>query len=115
MITAIKSFRYAVRGLTTTWKEEQNFKIEVFVAIAVLFYAFYFSFTFAETVFCLLAVVMVLVAEIINTIVEDLCNKIQPNQDPVIEKIKDMSAAFVLITVMGSIAVGVLVLINHFT
>ncbi len=115
MITAIKSFKYAVRGLKSTWKEEQNFKIEVFVGFIVLFYAFYFSFTFAETVFCLIAVVMVLVAEIINTIVEDLCNKIQPNQDPVIEKIKDMSAAFVLVTVFGSIGVGLLVLINHFT
>lgn len=115
MITAIKSFKYAVRGLTTTWKEEQNFKIEVFIGFIVLFYAFYFSFTFTEIVFCLIAVVMVLVAEIINTIVEDLCNKIQPNQDPVIEKIKDMSAAFVLVTVAGSIGVGLLVLVNHFT
>ncbi len=115
MITAIKSFKYAVRGLTNTWKEERNFKIEVFVGFVVLFYAFYFSFTFAEIVFCLIAVTMVLVAEIINTIVEDLCNKVQPNQDPAIEKIKDMSAAFVLLTVLSSVFIGVMVLINHFT
>jgi len=114
MITAIKSFRYAVNGLKTVWREEQNFKIEVFIGAIVVFYSFYFSFTFAETVFCIIAVVMVLVVEIINTIVEDICNKIQPNQDPLIEKIKDMSAAFVLITVLGSLAVGVLVLVNHF-
>ncbi len=114
MITAIKSFRYAVKGLKTVWREEQNFKIEVFVAFVVVFYSFYFSFTFAETVFCIIAVVMVLVAEIINTIVEDICNKIELNQDPIIMKIKDMSAAFVLLTVLGSVAIGVLVLVNHF-
>lgn len=114
MITAIKSFRYAVNGLKTVWREEQNFKIETFVGAIVVFYSFYFSFTFTETVFCIIAVVMVLVAEIINTIVEDICNKIEPKEDSQIKKIKDMSAAFVLLTVMGSIAVGVMVVINHF-
>jgi len=114
MITAIKSFRYAVNGLKTVWKEEQNFKIEAFIGAIVVFYSFYFSFTFTEKVFCIIAVVMVLVAEIINTIVEDVCNKIQPEQDSQIKKIKDMSAAFVLLTVIGSLAIGILVLVNHF-
>jgi diacylglycerol kinase len=114
MIKTLKSFNYAVKGLISTWKEEPNFRIEVIVAVLVLFCMFYFSFTLAEIAFCILVITMVLTAEIVNTIIEDVCNKIEPNHDPFIEKIKDMSSAFVLLSTLGSLAIGIIVFYNHF-
>ena len=110
----LKSFGYAIKGLTSTWREEPNFRIEVVVAVAVLFCMFYFNFTLAEIAFCILVITMVLTAEIINTIIEDVCNKIEPNPDPFIEKIKDMASAFVLLSTLGSVAIGLIVFYNHF-
>ena len=57
---------------------------------------------------------MVLSAEILNTAVEDLCNKIEPNQDNAIGKIKDVVAAFVLVAVIGAIFLVVMTFANHF-
>lgn len=114
MLRIIKSFVYALRGLHTTWKEELNFRIEVVVAVAALSCVYFFEFTFVEASLFVFAVTLVLVLEIINTIVEDICNKIEPNEDPVIEKIKDMSASFVFLGGLGAVAVGVFVLVHHF-
>ncbi len=110
----INSFIFACRGLRNTWREEINFRIEVLVMLCLSFFIFYFKFSLAETAFCLVAVTMVLSAEIINTAIEDLCNKIEPNHDPVIGKIKDTASAFVLVSTLGSIAVGCIVFYNHF-
>ncbi|HEY4509317.1 MAG TPA: diacylglycerol kinase family protein [Candidatus Paceibacterota bacterium] len=110
----ISSFRFAWNGLKTVWREEHNFRVEVLVAVIVVFSIFYFGFSFFESALCVLAITLVLCAEIINTVVEDLCDKVQLNPDPIIAKIKDTAGAFVLVSVLGSIVVGLLVFYNHF-
>ena len=115
MITKVTiSLKSALNGLTTTWKEEHNFRIEIIAAIAVIFCIFYFHFSFIESSVCIIAITIVLSAEIINTVVEDLCNKVEPKYDSVIGKIKDTSGAFVLVSALGSLILGVLVFFHHF-
>lgn len=114
MEKTIKSFRDSLKGLKTVAREERNFKIEIVFACAVLFFIFYFEFTIIESLFLLTAILLVLTAEIINTAVEDLCDRVESNHDKVIGKIKDIMAAYVLVTVIGSIVIGLLVFYNHF-
>lgn len=115
MITkTINSFRYAMRGLVTVWKEESNFRIETLAMALVVFCMFYFDFSFIEKTLCILVITIVLSAEILNTAIEDLCNKVEPSHDFVIAKIKDTSSAFVLVSSLGALVVGVLVFLNHF-
>lgn len=109
-----KSFRDALNGLKIVATEERNFKIEIFFSILVLLLAFYFGLTFIEKSVLILCIVLVLAGEIINTAVEDICNKIEPNEDNVIGKIKDIMAAYVLVSVFGAVIVGLLIFINHF-
>jgi undecaprenol kinase len=111
---ARRSFRYALNGLKTVWKEEHNFQIEVVVAVLVLFSLYYFQFSLVESALVVLAVIIVITAEIVNTAVEDICNKIEPEFDHAIGKIKDTMAAYVLVAVGGSIVLGILVFIHHF-
>ncbi len=115
MITKIfHSFLFAWNGLKTTWSEEQNFRIEILVGTIVIFFIVFFDFTFEESSILILAVTLVLIAEIINTAIEDLCNKVEPQLDPIIGKIKDTVAAFVLISCLGSFVVGCMVFYHHF-
>lgn len=115
MTRTIKSFKYAIKGLQTTWEEEFNFRVEVSIAFVVILCIFYFNFSFLEASLSVFAITLVLVLEIINTVVEDICNKIEPSQDPIIAKIKDISASFVFTGSLGALIVGVFVLLNHFT
>ncbi len=107
------SFSFAWNGLRTTWREEQNFKIEVVGATLVIFFIFYFRFSFVESALCIMAITIVLSAEIINTALEDLCDKIESRHDPIIGKVKDTTGAFVLISVLGATIVGALVFYHH--
>ncbi len=108
------SFGYAWRGLRTTWDEEYNFRIETVVSVLVIFCIFFFHFSFVEAVVCILSIMMVLTAEIINTAIEDVCDKIEPAYDTVIGKIKDTTSAFVLVSCFGAFVLGVLVFWHHF-
>lgn len=114
MLRTIKSFKYAWNGLKTVWREETNFRAEVFAGLCVVVSIFYFNLNLVESSLIVFAITLVLVSEIINTIVEDICNKIQPEQDQVIGKIKDMSASFVFLSSLGALVVGILVFYNHF-
>ena len=109
-----KSFVYALRGLKTVWNEERNFRIEILIAIFVALFAYFNRFSLIETTLLVVAIVMVIAGEIVNTTVEDLCNKIEPSHDVAIGKIKDMMAGFVLVNSIGASLVGLLVFLNHF-
>lgn len=115
MITkVINSLSFAFKGLVTTWREEHNFRIEVVSSLVVIFCLFYFKFSYVESALCVLTIAVVLSAEIINTVIEDLCNKIEPSYDPIIAKLKDTSGAFVLVSGLGAFVVGLIIFIHHF-
>ena len=114
MIKLINSFGWAMNGLLTVWREEVNFRIETAIAIVVIGGGVYLNFTKLEWAFILVCISAVLSAEILNTAVEDLCNKIEPNTDPVIGKIKDMMSGFVLVVCITSAIIGAMVFTNHF-
>ncbi|MFZ2522599.1 MAG: diacylglycerol kinase family protein [Minisyncoccia bacterium] len=110
----INSFGYAYRGIRTVFLEERNFKIEAFIALVVSIFAYAFDFSPIEILFCLVAITIVLLSEIINTAMEDLCTKVEPNHDHTIGKIKDIMAGFVLVSSVGALLIGVIVFYNHF-
>ncbi len=114
MQKTLKSFFDALRGLEAVLKEERNFKLEVLASVGVIVFASYFKFDPNEYIPLLIAIFMVLTAEIINTVIEDLCDKIEPNHNSVIKKVKDMMAAYVLVTGVGAIVIGFFVLYSHF-
>lgn len=110
----IKSFVDAINGVRTVLNEERNFRIEILAMLLVTFCVVYFKFSFIESTFCVVAIVIVLCAEMLNTAVEDLCNKVEPNYDSVIGKIKDIMGGFVLLSSVGAFVIGVLVFWHHF-
>ena len=109
----IQSFGFAVNGIVAVWREERNFRIEVTMAGVVSAFGIYLEFTKLEWAIILVCIAAVLAAEILNTAVEELCNKIEPNINPIIGKIKDMTAGLVLIVSLFSVVIGVMVFTNH--
>lgn len=108
-----RAFTYAASGLRAVWKEERNFRIQVAVGILVCAGMAYFGFSAIESAICFVAIALVLCGEIVNTALEDLCDKVEPNRDPAIGKIKDMMAAYALVSSLGALLAGILILKNH--
>ena len=108
----IKSFGWAANGLKAVWIEERNFKIEVAIAILAVVSAAISDFMQWQWILLVLIIAFVLMGEIVNTAVEDICNKIEPNQDPAIGKIKDTMAAYVLVSSIAAAVAGLLLFLS---
>ncbi len=107
------SFKWAINGIHTVWREEVNFRIEVAVAVAVVAVGIWLQFSRLEWIIIVGCILAVLAAEILNTAVEDLCNKVEPNTDLVIGKIKDIMGGFVLVVSLGAAIMGVILFSNY--
>lgn len=107
------SFKWAMNGIRTVWQEEVNFRTESAIALVVLADAVYLGFSKLEWIIIIGCIGAVLSSEILNTAVEDLCNKIEPNTDPIIGKIKDTMGGFVLVICASSSIIGLLVFSNY--
>lgn len=107
----LKSFGWAAHGFKTVLKEELNFRVQVAVAVLVIVAGFIRCLSALEWALLVFAIALVLMAEMVNTAVEDICDKVQPNHDAVIGKVKDIMAGYVLLSAVAATVIGVLVFI----
>lgn len=114
MSKVIESFGWAIHGFRTVWKEEANFRIETGIAFVLVVVGMVLRFSAFEWIVLVGAIATVLAAEILNTAIEDLCNKVEPKFDPVIGKVKDIMAGFVLFTACAAVIFGLLLFTLHF-
>ncbi|MES2409740.1 MAG: diacylglycerol kinase family protein [Patescibacteria group bacterium] len=103
------SLKCAAKGIKTVLKEEQNFQIEIIIALFTILLGIFLNISNIEMAIIIISIIIVLTAEIVNTAIEDLCDKIEPHHDSIIGKIKDIMAGFVLITSIGTVVVGLII------
>ncbi len=111
MLKIIKSFSYAFNGIKYCFKNELNFKVQLFFAIVTVGLGLSFSLSITEWIIILFCIGIVLSAELFNTVIEIICNKIEPNYHCTIKIIKDVSAAAVLVLSVVSAIIGLLIFI----
>ncbi|UEQ77934.1 diacylglycerol kinase [Chryseobacterium arthrosphaerae] len=104
-----KSFLNAFRGVFAMIKTERNFQIELAAFLINLFLIFYFNLSGTDAALILLVSAAVLSAEIFNTAIERICDLIQPDFDPRIGFIKDISAGAVILMAIAAVIIGVII------
>jgi diacylglycerol kinase len=107
----IQSFSYAFQGLRTFFQTQHNAWIHLFTSIVVVASGFYFGLNENEWLWIAVAIVMVFITEMLNTSIEFLSDFISPEIHPLIKKVKDVSAAAVLIASIGAIIIGLIVFV----
>lgn len=105
----IYSFGYALKGLAATFKTEQNFRIHTLAVLVVVATGIYFDITPTQWAIQLIVCGMVLTAELLNTASEKLIDKLHPQHDPIIGKIKDTLAAAVLVCAITSVVIALII------
>ncbi len=109
------SFRYAARGVARVAHEEQNFRIELWIAVAVVALMFIFNLTITERSILSLAIILTLVLELMNSIFERMVDLLKPRIHNYVEDIKDIMAGTVLVASLGSLLIGILIFWPHFS
>ncbi len=105
----LKSFSHALRGVRVVFTHEQNFRIQVVAAAAVVFFATWFGVKRNEWIVLLLLIAAVLGLELMNAVIERLADAFKPRIHPIIKEVKDMMAATVLIVSFIAAIIGVII------
>ncbi|UCC94488.1 MAG: diacylglycerol kinase family protein [Candidatus Omnitrophota bacterium] len=103
-----ESFLGALKGLAVVLKSERNARIIFLVGLIVLITAIFLQFPFNELVILIIVVISVFVCEVFNTLVENICNMIKPENDPHVKILKDIASAAVFIACIGALAIGMI-------
>lgn len=102
----LKSFRYALRGVVRTAREERSFRIHLTAVCYVTWAGFLAELDGPSWTAVLLCCGAVLAAELGNTALEHICDAACPAQNPRIAAAKDAAAGAVLVLAIGSVGVA---------
>lgn len=108
----LKSFVYAFQGLNYAWTE-RNFKLHIVSMCIAIGFGIYFSISLIEWTAIVICIGGVLALETMNTAIENLVDKISPEQNELAGRIKDLSAAAVLIFSIAALIVGLIVFLPY--
>ncbi|KKP67197.1 MAG: diacylglycerol kinase [Candidatus Moranbacteria bacterium GW2011_GWE1_35_17] len=107
------SFKCATRGLQYVIRNERNFRIELVVAIFIVFLSIIFGIKIWEFIIVVFLITGVLVTELMNTVVERVVDILEPRVHPFARLIKDITAGVVLISALVSFLVGLLIFLPY--
>ena len=114
-LSLIDSFNYAIEGVIHVLRTHRNMRIHFAVAVAVLVAAVWKGVNRFELIALLLAITFVLVAEMINSAIEQTIDLSTTSFDPLAKLAKDIAAGAVLIAAINAIAIGYLVFSHAFS
>ncbi len=106
----IRSFKFAFVGIWTMLKSQHNAWVHACATVAVVLAGFYFHVSTPEWCWLVLAIMAVWTAEALNTAFEFLADVASPEFHPLVKHSKDVAAGGVLISAIGSVVIGLLVL-----
>lgn len=109
----IRRFKCAFVGMWTLLKSQRNAWVHAFATVAVLIAGVFFGVSSAEWSWLVLALMAVWTAEALNTALELLADAASPEFHPLVKHSKDVAAGAVLISAIGAVVIGVLVLGPH--
>ncbi len=105
----VKSLRHALAGLRNILRSERNARIHLMVALLVLVAAWVLDVSNEGFAAIFFAILLVFLAEIMNTTIEKTLDLIDTKQRPEIKLIKDMAAGAVLVAALGAFIIGIAV------
>ena len=109
LINRIRSVGFAFRGAILLIRTEASIKVQVFIGILMTAAGFFFEISSTEWTVQILAIALVLGTEGMNTAIEKLADFVQPDHDPKIGFIKDISAGAVMLVSIAACIVGLII------
>ena len=102
-----RSFRCAMRGVALCVGQERNFRVHLCATIYELAFSATVGLPWPSVAVLLLAIGMVLAAELANSAVERLCDRDWNGYSPLVRDAKDMAAGAVLICAGIAVIIGI--------
>lgn len=108
-----ESLSYAIRGLRGALVSQRHLRFHVGAALVVAAAGIGLEITPGDWGLLVLAIGLVLVAELVNTAIETLVDLVEPRQHPVAGKAKDIAAGAVLVAAATAVVIGIIVFYKY--
>ncbi|HSD84618.1 MAG TPA: diacylglycerol kinase family protein [Anaerolineae bacterium] len=105
----IRSFGYAFAGLGHGLHTQVNLRIHVAITIGVVAAGLLLQISTVEWAILVVTIMIVMAAELFNTALEALIDRVGPEYHPLSKVAKDTAAGAVLIGAIGAVIVGLLI------
>ncbi len=108
--TWIQSANVAIEGIIYAVKTERHMRYHLFIAAAALILSLILNISRIEFIILSLAIVLVLVAEMLNTAIETTVDMVAESYHPLAKIAKDVAAGVVLLASIGALTLGYFIL-----
>ena len=102
---------FALNGLGTAWHREHSFRTQAVLAILAVVFLVVVRPAIVWWAIIAITITLVLAIELMNSAFEALVDHLHPDRHPEIRIIKDMAAGAVLLTSIGALTIGGLLLL----
>jgi diacylglycerol kinase len=106
----LASFRNAFHGLRFALQTQRNARIHLTVTLSVLVAGLGLGLTLTEWCLIILSIGMVWMAELSNTVLENVVDLLCPEYNTLAKTAKDVKAGVVVVASFSAVLVGVLIL-----
>ncbi|MBU2542206.1 diacylglycerol kinase [Patescibacteria group bacterium] len=104
-----QSFKNAWWGVKYVFKNEQNFRVQLFIAFLVILASFVLKISRAEYILIFLIIILIIILEFLNSAVEKFIDVLKPRLSFQIKAVKDIMAATVFLASLGSLGIGTII------
>lgn len=107
------SFKHALAGILYNLTTQPNFRVHLFFAALAVTLGYYLKLLRWEWLVLLFTILLVLVAEMVNTALEAMTDLITNEYRQEAKVAKDAAAGMVLVAAIGAVIVGVVIFLPH--
>lgn len=108
-----ESLNCAIEGILYVAKTQRHMRYHFITAIAILLLSLILNLSWIELSILAFCITLVIFAELINTAIEITIDLISEEFHPLARAAKDVAAGAVLLTVVGSLTIGYVILSRH--
>ncbi len=109
----LASYQYAMRGIWLAFRYEHFMSFHLVAAVAVFIVNYLLGIGQTEWLITLMLIGFVWMAEIFNTAIEKLADRVTQERDPMISQAKDLAAGAVLITCFVAVVCGLIIYLPY--
>ena len=107
------SFKFALEGIVTAFKDQPNLKFQLCIALLALALGYYYSISNFEWIVLILTIGFVITFEFTNTAIEEIVDSFTDKEHPAAKKAKDVAAGAVLVASLTALVIGLLIFLPY--
>ena len=110
----INAFRYTFAGLKSAWKNELAFRGEVVVVMIMSPLGLWLGRSAVERALLIASLLLILLAELVNSALEAVVDRIGPERHELSKRAKDMGSAAAFISMVMAALVWIIIACDRF-